>query len=42
VIAEGPTEVGFLRFLLKKAFAAEPLARRLEYQSTVPRPYFCT
>jgi putative ATP-dependent endonuclease of OLD family len=25
VIAEGPTEVGFLRFVLKKAFAAEPL-----------------
>jgi putative ATP-dependent endonuclease of OLD family len=25
VIAEGPTEVGFLRFLLKKAFAGDPL-----------------
>lgn len=25
VIAEGPTEVGFLRFLLEKAFGAEPL-----------------
>lgn len=25
VIAEGPTEVGFLRFLLKKAFATDPL-----------------
>jgi putative ATP-dependent endonuclease of OLD family len=25
VIAEGPTEVGFLRFLLERAFASEPL-----------------
>lgn len=25
VIAEGPTEVGFLRFLLEKAFATDPL-----------------
>jgi putative ATP-dependent endonuclease of OLD family len=25
VIAEGPTEIGFLRFLLEKAFGAEPL-----------------